>query len=111
MPVPAMSVLQDGHLTATSAAVTSTSLHKGHRLGMAAVPCQPRARCNDLRDERFDTPTPGSLQLGPLSRGCINTTNDPRFSESAQMCYAEKQLEAQRAKFAAKDTNDSAWLL
>lgn len=84
---------------------------KDHQLGTAAVPCQPRARCNDLRDKRFDTPTPGSLWLGPLSHRGIDKTNDPRFSESAQMRYAKKQLEAQRAKFAAKDTNDSAWLL
>lgn len=108
---PVVSFLQQGHLTATSAVVTSKTLHKGHQLGMAAVPCQPRAWCNDSRDERFDTPTPGSFRLSPLSRGCIDKTNELRFSESAQMCHAKKQLEAQRAKFAAKDTNDSAWLL
>lgn len=111
LTAPAVSFLQHRYLTATSAAVTSKSLHKGHQLGMAAVPCQPRARCNHSRDETFDTPTPGSLRLSPLSRGCINKTNDLRVSESAQMRYAKKQVEAQRAKFAAKDTNDSAWLL
>lgn len=91
--------------------MTSKPLHKGHHLWMAAVPCQPRARHNDSRDKRFDIPTPGLLPLRPLSHGCVDKTNDPRLSESTQMHQAKNQLEAQRAKFAAKDTNDSVWLL
>lgn len=111
LTAPVASFLQHGRLTAMSTVVTSKSLHKGHQLGMAAVRCQPRAQCNDSRDERFDIPTAGSLRLSPLSRGCIDKTDELRFSESAQMRYAKKQLEAQRAKFTAKDTHDSAWLL
>lgn len=109
--VPPVSFPQHGHPAAPSAVMTSKSPHKGHWLGMAAVPCQPRARHNDSRDKRVNISTPGSLPLSPLSRGCVDKTNDPRPSESAQMHYAKKQLEAQRAKFAAKDTNDSDWLL
>lgn len=72
LTAPVASFLQHGRLTAMSTVVTSKSLHKGHQLGMAAVRCQPRAQCNDSRDERFDIPTAGSLRLSPLSRGCID---------------------------------------
>lgn len=49
LTAPAVSFLQHRHPTAIRATVTSKSLHKGHRLGVAAVPCQPGACCNDLR--------------------------------------------------------------
>lgn len=62
-------------------------------------------------DKRFNTSISGSIRLSPLSRGCIDETNELRFSESAQMCSAKQQREAQRAKCTAKDANSSAWLL
>lgn len=76
---------QHRHPAAPSRVMTSKPLHKGHQLGMAALPCQPRAHHSDSRDKGFDTPTPGWLPLSPLSRGCVDKTNDPRPSESAQM--------------------------
>lgn len=98
---------QHGHPAATSRVVTSKLSHKSHQL----VPCWSRGWCNGLRDKKFNTAISGSLRLSPLSRGCIDKTNELRFSESAQMCSAKQQCEAQRAKRTARDANSSAWLL
>lgn len=75
--------------------------------GLAAVPCQPRACHNDPRDKRFDIPTPGSA-LCPVDVSITRTIHAPADQHKHT---TQRQLEAQRAKSAAKDTHDSVWLL
>lgn len=104
--IPPVNFWQHGHPAALSRVMTSKPLHKGLGwLGCCPLPAQGTM----IPGRKGSISQPQAWFHSALCP--VDNANDPRPSGSAQMHHTKGQLEAQRAKPAAKDTNGSVWLL